>query len=147
MRIHVEQRHIDAGKRLCGSHCPIALAIREATGINTGVAWGRAEMGGREIPLPAHAHSWYKRLDDGRPVKPFAFDLDWHPEPVAASGDSSPSPSPAAVIEPESNALKAQGPCLFWRPRIVREIEEMGGVMPPFGKDDIGAVKGGCHGG
>lgn len=154
MRVEVTQEHIDKG---CNwlferdgrftNNCPIANALTDAIGRQCWACAGSGGIeGGLHFRLPKEVNAFIRAFDNRETVVPFAFDLDWHPEPVAAPCDSSPVLDTRPSSQPQSQVPKAQGPCVFWRPRIVREIEEMGSDSA-FAHDDMGAVKPGGSGG
>jgi len=89
MIIQVKKKHIKAGKRANCRRCPIAMAVREATGFKGVVV-------GSHIYTNIHKdHIWFNQLgsksarykmtqaclkfirlfDAGQPVKPFSFRL------------------------------------------------------------------------
>ena len=86
MRIQVTAQHISDGMPNDGMNCPVALAIREATGLN-GVEVGptyvtRDDWKGRTEPvtkrtfLPPHVTEAIADFDAGTDPEPFEFDLD-----------------------------------------------------------------------
>lgn len=78
MRITVTQQDIDKGEQGEAKHCPIARALKRATGEQCLVASKICFIGDREdIPLPENAQSFVSDFDCGFPVKPFSFDLDF----------------------------------------------------------------------
>ena len=91
MKITVEQKHIDAGRKFSPSRCPIALAFRDAHGrmgddtftanVSTQVAsvWdlsgGSGSAHNSVYALPLEAQEFARRFDIGFEVKPFEFEL------------------------------------------------------------------------
>lgn len=76
MKIEVTARDIEKGlpEDKCG--CPVALAIRRATGLEVSVWCSMSVKVGREyIDLPDEAEDFINRFDQGEPVQPFTFDL------------------------------------------------------------------------
>lgn len=91
MRIKVTQADIAAGDRQMCYACPVALALRRATGYDWWVSRLRAVpypggFGGRAVRLPRAASAFIADFDDGWPVAPFAFDLPDPPLPPGAGG-------------------------------------------------------------
>ena len=75
MKITVTRAHIEAGRPGDPDADPIALAIREhLPGASVGLAV--VEIGKSEHPLPRAAIRFVWDFDAGRPVEPFAFELD-----------------------------------------------------------------------
>lgn len=80
MKISVTQAHINEGVPKVGAQCPIALAIKEATGANAYV--GNSEIfldnpeTERGIPHSPTISSFIDAFDDGLPVQPFEFELE-----------------------------------------------------------------------
>jgi hypothetical protein len=76
VRIEVTQEHIDNGKpKLCMS-CPVALALKAATG--DWYAWaGPTSVGfNKEVHrVPTSVQEFMMRYDEGELVQPFAFEL------------------------------------------------------------------------
>ena len=81
--IRVTADHIARGKRHDAFLCPIALAACEQTGCEPGdlvvgdyiIAPSRAgDISGH---LPASACSFERDFDDGLPVEPFEFAVEW----------------------------------------------------------------------
>ena len=84
--IIVEQRHIDAGDRKCACHCPVALAIRETTGLEPNVGPGRLVLYSiAHFNVLDKAHDEYQdgwrvsefitQFDRGAQVFPFSFQI------------------------------------------------------------------------
>jgi hypothetical protein len=78
MKVHVEvkQEHIDAGKRSDCFHCPVAIAIQEATGkpwrVQFRKMWTETEL----ISVPEKAKRFIYDFDHGLKPQPFAFDVE-----------------------------------------------------------------------
>jgi hypothetical protein len=78
MRIEVTAEDIAAGEPRHSCHCPVARAISRAMG----AAWEAYgdEAGACDtddwIDLPAEAERWIAAFDAGRPVEPFAFEVE-----------------------------------------------------------------------
>ena len=72
--IHVEQRHIDAGKRKSLCSCPVALALRDATGFEPRVGVGRLEL--YDIDHFKVLDKAYDEYQDGRRVSEFVIRFD-----------------------------------------------------------------------
>lgn len=77
MKINVTQKHIDDGKKRISDSCPIALAIKAATGRRAVLVSGNeAQFGGKKYPLPTKARNFIRRFDHGSGIRrPFAFEL------------------------------------------------------------------------
>lgn len=82
MRINVEQRHIDNGIRMSCTKCPVALAIREATGRELDVKSRRVFENAEPIAfLPDEVSGWIRSFDvywenEGYTPKPISFDIE-----------------------------------------------------------------------
>ena len=77
MRIKVEQRHIEAGKRRDVRKCPVALALNEATGLEWMVADCLSSLdGGIHRSAPPSVIDFFSRFDEEMPVQPFEFKLN-----------------------------------------------------------------------
>jgi hypothetical protein len=81
MTIQVLQSDIDTGKADDCGYCPVALAIRRATGCSRCVVTWRAikiECGDRKVLLdtPTSVQAFLPEFDDGQPVWPFEFELE-----------------------------------------------------------------------
>jgi hypothetical protein len=84
--VNVTQEDIDAGEpgHACG--CPLALAIARATDCKVFIVAGIwTSTSGHRGPLPESAHRWYWAFDQGKPVSPFSFTIEW---PEVAHGGS-----------------------------------------------------------
>ena len=80
MIIKVTQEHIDAGTRKSCFHCPIALAVKEATCMDPAVRpYGVRFYAYPKyiIELPNSAIRFIENFDNHVPVKPFEFNLDF----------------------------------------------------------------------
>lgn len=81
MRIKVTQEHIDRSNELAckgmvsRESCPLALAIRDATGEAWYVSLFVAVLGKKALFLSELALSFRRKFDSGKPVNPFEFDL------------------------------------------------------------------------
>lgn len=77
MKIKVTQEHIDRGTKKACSTCPVALALREATGMECEVSTTIAFLPNNDngIPLPIDAKDFIRRFDAGTLVQPFEFEL------------------------------------------------------------------------
>lgn len=73
MRVKVTQRHINTGRRNSPWSCPIAKAVRGATGRTASVGPSEFSVGKRTYRLPARSRRFIARFDWGSPVKPFTF--------------------------------------------------------------------------
>ena len=82
VRVEVTAADIATGEPTFCRSCPVALALLRAgfTRVSVGESIAAAEFG--EVPLPRKVASFVRHFDRGRPVKPFAFDLEL---PEAAS--------------------------------------------------------------
>jgi hypothetical protein len=76
MKITVTEQHIEQGKQASQCFCPVALAIREATGIDQlcvlsiGVIFKTGS-----VNLPEEASNFVLDFDAGQAVEPFEFEL------------------------------------------------------------------------
>lgn len=79
MKIKVTQKHIDNGFKNNCWRCPIALAIEEQL-INKSftVASSTIRIQGNVINLPYEACNFIRKFDNGLPVEPFEFELDYN---------------------------------------------------------------------
>lgn len=80
MIISVEQKHIKKGKRMSCGNCPIALAIKEQTYLES-LSVGAEDVRSvwRSIPLSRSAQRFVQAFDKRKPVKPFKFKLNLEP--------------------------------------------------------------------
>ena len=78
MRINVTQLDIQRGLPRLARKCPIARAIRRATGyhLKVSVTTGRIIRGRRKSDLPRLAQDFIRNFDQDRPVTPIAFELE-----------------------------------------------------------------------
>ena len=87
--ITVTAEHIARGEREDCEGCPVALAIQEAFPDLSYSIVGPEEitMGPLEaeisLPTPREAVFFILAFDNGEPVRPFAFELDYPPEVAA----------------------------------------------------------------
>lgn len=84
--VEVKQEDIDAGVSDSSKSCPVALAIKRASGFDVGVygaddefvdAWVSfiGENSPRAIDLPTSARDFIAGFDLGHEVDPFSFEL------------------------------------------------------------------------
>ena len=89
IRIKVEKKHIQDGKRGSPAYCPIALAIEDAGYWHPVVDKEVAEFVDSEkewtweFDLPTEARSFIMKYDAGREVRPFEFEV----EPFVQNGE------------------------------------------------------------
>lgn len=82
MRITVTAEHIKRGRRQSARACPVALAIRTATGWQAEVGLFAIDLADRRdrfrmyVRTPPSAAEFIRRFDGCLNVAPFAFDLD-----------------------------------------------------------------------
>ena len=80
MKIQVTQEDIDAGKQKDIHCCPLALAIKRATGKEIQVVTDYfdlvTENDTQTYELPEIAANFRRDFDHWRPVKPFEFEID-----------------------------------------------------------------------
>ena len=79
MRVKVEQSHIDSGVAVSACRCPIANALRDATGeqdISVCSKWFVID-GYTVRDIPPEASAFVHGFDLGNPVEPFEFELNW----------------------------------------------------------------------
>ena len=84
MKIKVTLKDIEEGYRGSCYDCPIALAFKREvkTTSHTGLSIGAERILHREVhewdtyTLPKKAQTFIKRFDDGKPVKPFTFEIE-----------------------------------------------------------------------
>lgn len=80
MIVIVTQEDIANGKRRAATGCPLALAIERATGRHASVGPQRVSIGWhKSLFLPPTAYNFRQDFDNGVPVQPFTFDLDYLP--------------------------------------------------------------------
>jgi len=75
MKIHVTEKHIINGKTTNPWQCPVALAIKEATGRKPTVISEWYSFNNEELPLPEKVTKFIDNFDRGKKVKPFSFVL------------------------------------------------------------------------
>jgi hypothetical protein len=77
MRIEIKQEHIDKGIKSNCERCPVALALKDATGKTYTVGY-EAEVvswdGGESLLIPKDARDFAWHFDHGNPVIPFVFE-------------------------------------------------------------------------
>ena len=78
--IHVEvtQEDIEQASRASASTCPIARAVKRATGANRVTVYDAILIDGEDFEkyhTPPEAFEWLKRYDDGHKVEPISFTL------------------------------------------------------------------------
>jgi hypothetical protein len=77
MLIKVTEDHIENGRRHETCRCPIALAIKEATGCsNVSVGQQSATIGVYTHILPKEAGDFVRDFDHRKKVVPFEFELE-----------------------------------------------------------------------
>jgi hypothetical protein len=83
MTIHVQQKHIDQGESRRSCFCPIALALADSfsdviyASVGTGdFAVNRRGFNLLQSPLPESASKFVRAFDNGKPVKPFTFEIE-----------------------------------------------------------------------
>ncbi len=86
MIIKVTQKHIDDGLRTCAGLCPVALALKEATGLNATVysqifLWeGDKSKGNKyqyDAPTPPHVLDRIDNFDKYDLMTSFEFEIDY----------------------------------------------------------------------
>jgi hypothetical protein len=85
IRVEVTAADIAAGVRRFCSYCPVSLAVRRATGwlvqVDDDEVHLRVGDLTSRVKLPPEAVRFVWRFDEGKPVKPFAFEIpDPRPE-------------------------------------------------------------------
>lgn len=86
MTINVTQEHISKGKRYAWE-CPIALALKDAIcrwcGPNVGTNYigfyDKSEIR-HIVETPVAAQEFIRKFDNGKPVKPFSFEIPYQHE-------------------------------------------------------------------
>ncbi len=72
----VTQDHIDRGIPIKSKHCPLALAIQEATGqYDVSVGGWTLTLDNTTYYVPNNMRDWVLDFDLGRPVKPRTFNV------------------------------------------------------------------------
>lgn len=83
--VEVTAEDIAKGEPGDGCKCPIAIAVRRATGLNDvsirPIAQSR--IGNRYVYLPDPAKRFVLDFDEEQPVQPFTFEIDLSPTPTA----------------------------------------------------------------
>ena len=77
MRIEVTEKHIENGKTMSDTKCPVALAIQDLIpnrNVRVGARWIRID--GQWIQSPSHVCNFVREFDDHKDVYPFSFELD-----------------------------------------------------------------------
>lgn len=79
--IEVTQEDILQGANRDCVNCPIARAVRRATGnkclrVGKFSIWDQRQVDADGIPLPVVAKKWIAGFDSGYPVEPFAFEIE-----------------------------------------------------------------------
>lgn len=76
-RITVTTRDIVKGQRSIGDRCPVALALKRATGRRWEVYFQTLQdvRQQRGVATPLAVADWCERYDDGLLVRPFTFEL------------------------------------------------------------------------
>ena len=84
MKVKITKKHIKKGKRKNPRKCPIALALHETGEFGSLILIGNCEITasypGYDDPyysftLPYECHLFTCDYDEGKPVKPFEFEL------------------------------------------------------------------------
>lgn len=78
MKVTVTKKDICNGKKYHSSSCPIARAVRRASGqriLSIGTDCFRVGSSGKDNPLPIVARRFIGKFDGGKRVKPFSFVL------------------------------------------------------------------------
>lgn len=82
MIINVTEVDILCGKKKSCTHCPVAYAVKRATGRKRNVVVdgqyltiGLDRQNEQEIYLPKKARDFISKFDDGQKVKPFSFNI------------------------------------------------------------------------
>ena len=77
MRVTVTSRDIVRGRRSIADRCPVALALKRATGRRWEVYFTVLQDVRRQrgCPTPEIVADWCERYDDELTVRPFTFEL------------------------------------------------------------------------
>ncbi len=76
IKVRVTHADIAVGELCDADKCPVALALNRATGRAWRVSHNYAENDGNEhIALPYVAELFQVAFDDGKPVRPFEFEV------------------------------------------------------------------------
>jgi hypothetical protein len=80
MKVRVLRKHIEEGKPQSATSCPIALALREATGCKKVEVSGFNDItvGGVSFETSRSADAFIREFDAQRPVKPFTLDFKFY---------------------------------------------------------------------
>lgn len=87
MTIHVTAEDIENGIPQDACHCPVALAVKRATGsddvdINDDICIGFPGQDVRDVfEAPDEVCDFVAAFDNYEGVEPFSFDLDYEPAP------------------------------------------------------------------
>lgn len=79
MRISVTEDHIKKGRKREPRFCPVAIAVRERLKLSE----YQVDVGNRiwikdfPVEIPHAVNRFVSDFDNGRPVEPFEFDLDY----------------------------------------------------------------------
>jgi len=84
MIINVTQQHIDEGIQACANQCPVALALREATNLNTTIfsqifLWEGDDTRNYlyQASTPQHVLDRIRNYDMNDLMAPFDFEIDY----------------------------------------------------------------------
>ena len=82
MIIEVKQKHIDNGQKFRSVRCPVALAAKETVGPEVQLIFGPdyfvvAGHPRARYDLPLEVQDFIRAFDDGLPVQPFTFELNY----------------------------------------------------------------------
>lgn len=90
MTINVTQDHIEAGFPDNCHNCPVALALNRATGHKWTVEREYAGLMNSKtgtlmypevrVIFPLSVREFTRNFDQGNPVSPFSFEIDWEPD-------------------------------------------------------------------
>lgn len=77
-RVNVEVTAEDIAQGVAADcqRCPVALALKRATGEDWRVGSYEAEKVAIRVPLPMRVRAWTLALDTGEPVEPFSFEIE-----------------------------------------------------------------------
>lgn len=75
MKIRVTKKDIEQGKLMNELFCPVALAIKRATGVLWKVNPQAITRWGRKIALPYSVESFIDQFDRSKEVQPFTFNI------------------------------------------------------------------------
>lgn len=83
MLVRVKQKHIKLGQAENAYHCPIALALREKTGLNWGISYQTGascfdtDRRFQQVSLSRSVRRFMISFDNHQLVKPFTFIFNW----------------------------------------------------------------------